>query len=456
MRKLGENAEISNDVDLIVTARGAWVENKQFVRNAGIAIKNGVIWDIDHASVIIQRYHANEIFENPSKIILPGLVDAHTHVLQYFLRGFIISQPFMVWTKVLIPYESTLSEEEACLSARFACLEMLRAGITGFADAGGPFPEVVCEVVDEMGLRAAITASIMDEGNFVPQTMKFSPEKAVQRLEHLFNEWNGKGQGRIKIFAGIRQIMTSSPELLKTISNFARMYSTGLHVHLAEDRAEVEFCFERYRCRPVEVFAEYGVFDNHVIAAHCIFISDQDVNILSKNKIYIVHCPAPNLLAQGFPKMWQFKAAGINVSIATDGAAWTRLDLFESMRLMHAATQAYYGLATHCFHVPSSELFRMITEIPAEASMFGTGVIAVGKPADLIMIDLDQPHLASLPIEDLGIIACLYFSSHDVSDVIVNGRILVKNKNVLIIDENEIKERIKDMGIGKICSRILK
>ena len=428
------------EVALVIHAALGYIDNR-LVPDVSLAINNGIIVDINKKEDILGRYKPEAILNGENKLLLPGLVDAHTHVSQQFLRGRLQEQPIMVWKKFLIPYESTLSEDDVYISTKCACLEMIKSGITGFADAGGPFPEVVCEVVEEMGLRAAITISAMDFGD-IPRNMKFSAEELIARLEKLFTNWHGKGNGRINVFGGIRQLMTSTPELIDVINDFVRVHQTGLHLHVAEDRAEIDFCLTKYGRRPVEWLNERGVLDNYVLAAHCIFISDNEAKILATKNVNVVHCPASNLSGQGFPKISQLLALDTNVSIATDGAGWSKLDLFELARLLSLSIQANYGLPIHSttLLLQGFELLNMITKAPAKACQFNSGVLEVGKNADVILVDINKPHL--IPNIDNITSLIVNLNAQDVSDVIINGKVVMKNGEVLCEDE----ERIKKLG----------
>lgn len=438
-------------VDLVINAALAYV-GQRLLPDISVAVNNGVIVSIDKKPDILQRYEPNVVLNAENKLLLPGLVDSHTHISQQFLRGYLLEQPIMVWKKFLIPYESTLSEDAVYISAKCACLEMIKSGITGFADAGGPFPEVVCEAVKEMGLRAAITLSSMDYGD-IPDTMKFSVEYILTRLEKLFTTWHGKEGGRIYIFGGIRQIMTSTPELINAINSFVRQHKTGLHLHLSEDRSEIDFCLAQYGRRPVEWLDEQGVLDNHVLAAHCIFILDNEAKILAKNQVNVAHCPASNLSGQGFPKVPELWALGTNISIASDGAGWSKLDLFELARLLSLSIQAHYGLPVHSTTslLQGYELLNMITIAPAKACQFNSGVIEVGKNADLILIDLNKPHL--IPNAENVYSLIVNLTGQDVSDVIINGKIVMKDREILCDDEEKIK-KLGNMEGRKILKRV--
>jgi len=428
---------IQENVDLIVKAGLAFVGTGEFIEDCAVAVRHGVIVDVGKADELEGRWKANTILGGDGKLLMPGLVDAHTHPAQQLLRGAVAEQLPMVWARILVPYESNLTAEDVYISSKVACLEMIKAGITSFADAGGPHTDAVCEAVSEMGLRAAIAPSTMDQGDFIPARMKRPTNEILKNWERLYRTWHGK-ENRIRIFLGLRQVMTSSPELVRSTAQMAEQFDTGVHIHLAEHRQEVEHCLTKYRKRPAEWLNEFGLLSPRLLAAHSILLSDREVKLLCEKAVNIVHCPRSNLSNHGFPKVTQFKTADANVALGSDGAAGGPLDIWFAMRLLQLATLVRFGLPVHDpIPLNSLELVQMATMGGARALLLEEeiGSVEVGKKADVILIDLNKPHLE--PCANPLIALTSYVQPADVTDVVVDGVILMKDREVLVCDEFE-------------------
>ena len=193
---------------------------------------------------------AKEVISGRGKLVMPGLIDGHTHTCQQLLRGRTANEYPMVWTRILVPFESNLTPEDCYYSAKLACLEMIKSGTTAFAESGSTHMGDVAEAVKESGMRAAIARSTMDIGGAIPDSMKISAEKNMQLTQDLYEKYQGAGEGRLDIWFAIRQVMTCSPELIREIGTEARRLKTGIHAHLCEHKDEVSFCLQHYGKRP--------------------------------------------------------------------------------------------------------------------------------------------------------------------------------------------------------------
>ncbi|MEM2001701.1 MAG: amidohydrolase family protein [Candidatus Methanomethylicaceae archaeon] len=429
-------------VDLIVKGGLVWLDGN-WVEDIAIAINRGQIVDLGATDRIVQRYVATDVLEAQGKFVIPGLVDAHTHLSQQLLRGYTIEQIPMIWARILIPYESVLSPEDVYVSAQLGCLEMIKAGIIGFADAGGPFPEAICAAAEEMGLYATVAPSYMDQGDFIPDNMKLSPDEIAKKFQTFYHKWNAKAAGRIRCFIGLRQIMTVSRELARTLIKLAADYNTGIHLHLAEHKDEVLFSLTHYGCRPVAWLEGMGFFDFHVLAAHCVLLTSVEIRKLVEHKVNIVHCPVANLTSHGFPKVAEIKALGGRVALGSDGASGSPLDLFEAARILYVATRGYYGLPVFdSSPLPVTELLGMMTLASSlAAGITKTGSIKVGNSADLVLIDYESPHLVPLARPEFSF--PMFVRASDVTDVIVMGKILMRNREVKVIDEIKLYEHAR-------------
>ena len=182
---------------------------------------------------------AKEVISGRGKLVMPGLIDGHTHTCQQLLRGRTANEYPMVWTRILVPFESNLTPEDCYYSAKLACLEMIKSGTTAFAESGSTHMGDVAEAVKESGMRAAIARSTMDIGGAIPDSMKISAEKNMQLTQDLYEKYQGAGEGRLDIWFAIRQVMTCSPELIREIlreNNVEQEEITWFVVHQANCR----------------------------------------------------------------------------------------------------------------------------------------------------------------------------------------------------------------------------
>lgn len=302
--------------------------------------------------------------------------------------------------------------------------------------------DAVAQAVVDSGIRACITRSTMDSGTSIPESMLETTEEAISRTESLYQEYHGVGDGRVAIWFGLRQAMTSTPELVVGVTVRARELGTGIHIHLAEHLDEVAHCLTQYKMRPAEWFDSFGLLGPDLIAAHSIRLSDREVKLVSERKVNVVHCPRSNLGNHGFGKTPLLQALGCNIALGTDGASGTRLDLFEQMRLLKSSIQARYGIEINDpLALPALDLLELVTQGGARAVMKSDeiGRVEVGRKADLILLNLDVPHLS--PTANLPKTIVMAASPDDVADVIVNGSWMIDNRQFRTLDEADIRHR---------------
>ena len=426
---------MTQEVDLLV--KGADVltldPGRPELRKHDVAIKEGKILQMGEGL----DYDSKLELSGKGKVLLPGLVDSHTHCFQIFLRGALSARDRTIrpiWLKVLMPFEADMKEEEAQVSSELACLNMIRKGITAFADAGGPYPQTLAMVAEESGLRARVTHSTMDKG----------PENYNRGVKHN-KELVGRLKGsRVKGWYSIRQIMVSSDELIAETIEAARKDDTGIHIHLNEEASEIEHSLSRWNERPFEHLHSKGYLDSRVLAAHCAFLSDNETRIIARDSPSVAHCPKIGLTYMTFPKIPRLLELGVNVALGSDGGSYTGLDLFTEMNIAIAAHVASYGTPFHDYEVITAlELLKMASTNGYRAiRQSDGGVIRPGALADLILIDRNRAHLR--PLHDLSNLP-LYATGNDVTDVVVDGQAVMKDGHVLTMDEAAVLKRAEEM-----------
>jgi len=411
-------------------------EDARVIRHADIAIDKGYIKDIGR----LEGYEGAEEIDARNKVAMPGFVDAHTHPFQILLRGSLSLRELNVhpiWLKVLIPFEAEMNEEEATISAQLAVLNMIKKGITAYADAGGPYPDILGRITDVAGIRGRITYSTMDTSPFENYRHTAEENRALVR------KWGTSG--RVQGYYSIRQIMTSSDELIESTMRYAEEDGVRVHMHLAEEFSEVEHALNRWGTRPVEHLYKKGLLSGRLIAAHSAFLSDDEVQMYAETGVNVVHCPTINMTYMTFPKVPQMLRKGINVALGSDGGSYRGLDMFTEMNVAMASLIGHFGTPYYDFgslqlasilRMATSNGYRAIGEVMA-------GEIRVGYKADIILIDTNRPHL--VPLYDPASLP-LFATGNDVSDVIVDGKVVMKDRRVLTMDEEAIIEKVREIS----------
>ncbi|WP_150274688.1 amidohydrolase family protein [Paenibacillus tepidiphilus] len=431
---------MKEQADILITNCSLMTPDFEIAEGQTVVIRDTRIVDIGPSETLNGKYEGKETLRGKGKLLMPGLVDAHTHTCQQFLRGRTLGEYPMIWSRILVPFESSLREEDVYLGAQVSCLEMMKSGTTTFAESGGVHMHKVAETVIESGLRAAITCSTMDIGPFIPDSMKAaSPEDAAARIEELYRSYNGAGEGRLRIWFALRQVMTSTPALMSLMADKAREYGAGLHVHLAEHRDEVSYCLQHYQKRPAEVFDMFGALGPNMLAAHNVVLSEGEIALMKERGVKVVHCPRSNFGSHGFPKTPTMMQQGLSIGMGSDGAAGSSLSLFDEMRVFRSGLHAFWGLPIFDpVVIPAEELIRMATAGGAAALQIPDeiGTIEIGKKADLILIDTDQPHI--WPNHRMIPTIVEAVNGSDVKDSIIDGAIVMKDRQILTMDEERI------------------
>lgn len=430
--------------DLIIKNCSVMMPDFSIKKEQDILIQDSFIMKITDTD---DGYESKEVLNGKNKLVMPGLVDGHTHTCQQLLRGRTANEYPMVWTRILVPYESSLTPEDCYWSAKLACLEMIKSGTTAFAESGSTHMGDVANAVIESGMRAALARSTMDIGDAIPDCMKESSELNILHTEALYDKYQGTGDGRVDIWFAIRQVMTCSPELIREIGKEARRLKTGIHAHLCEHKDEVSFCLQHYQKRPAEFLDDMGVLGPNLLTAHNVVLSERDIDLLGERNVKLIHCPRANYANHGFPKTPRILQNNMSLGLGCDGASRPNLSLFAEMKHLLYGTMAFWGIPIFDPDIIcAKDLLKMITVGGARALQHEAelGTIEEGKKADLITINLMQPHLT--PTHNLlnTLVDCA--AEHDVTDSVINGKIVMRDRNVLTMNEEEIiKECSKRM-----------
>ncbi|MDC7286637.1 amidohydrolase [Blautia schinkii] len=421
--------------DILITHASCLTEDMEIRDEQAIAVKDGRILDVCAQESAGELYRASETVDGRDKLWMPGLVDGHMHTGQQLLKGRVLDELPMIWTRIMLPFESTLTPEKMELSAGLASLEMIKAGTTGFVDAGSYFMDKAAEVYARSGLRGVLSHSTMDQGNF-PESIRETAVQAVESTDRLYDSWHG--QGNLKVFYSLRALMNCSRELTVKAAERAREKGTFLQAHMNEYAGEVNYTLEKYQKRPVEYLDSIGVLGENFVAAHGIMLSAHERELLAECGAKVVHCPFSNC-AKGVPDTPALVEAGICTGLGTDGTAHGGLSLWNEMKIFRSVMNAVWGSKNADPAVmPAKTILKMATENGAEllGEKGSLGVLKKGYRADIISIDWNKPHLLPTAKRVNTLVECV--TGGDVCDSMVEGRFLMRGGEVLTLDEEKL------------------
>lgn len=428
-----EKNENKTVCDLLIRDTTLLVRFDCLEKHWDLAASDGKI--LEAGEGLAEKYEAEEVIDGRKKLFMPGLIDCHMHTGQQLLKGLVLDGKPIIWTRIMLPFESTLTPEKMTLSAQTAALEMIRSGTTGFIDAGSYFMEDAASVYEKSGLRGALSYSTMDEAG-LPDSIAMDADEAVRRTDALYDRFHKKGN--LKVYYSLRALNSCSNRLVELASQRARERKTVLQAHMNEYMGEVNGILEREGRLPYEYLEKMGVLDSHFLGAHSLILSEREMELIQERGSKVCHCPFSNC-GKAVPDTPKLLSMGIPVGLGTDGAAHGGLSLWNEMKIFRSIMNIYHGVPNRDPKVmPAEQIFRILLEGGADAldEPGQLGQLEPGYKADLIGINLDQPHLC--PTGNLlhTLFECV--NAGDVWDMIVDGRVIMKDREVKTMDEERI------------------
>ncbi|MFQ4142225.1 amidohydrolase [Chlorogloeopsis sp. ULAP02] len=425
-----QNVELIVGGDFVVTMN----EAQPVIQNGAIAIQDGKIVAVDTKDKIVASYKAATTLPGEGMVLMPGLINGHSHSAMVLFRGLADDLALEDWLQnYIFPAEAKFVDENFVrVGEQLACWEMIRGGTTTFVDMYFE-PDVAAEVVNECGLRAVIAPSSID----FPSPGFQGWDDAFAAAVDFVKRWKGKNPRIIPAIAA-HAPYTVSPENLTQAIGAARQYDVPLTIHVAETQTEVKDVEQRYNATPVQHLENLGFLEPRVFAAHMVWPNENEIDLLAKRGVGVIHNPDSNLkLASGFAPIPAMLKAGVKVGLGTDGAASNNdLDMWEAIRL---TALIHKGITLNPTVVPAKTVLRMATLGGAEALNLADriGAIKVGLQADVIQVQLTEPHLT--PLYD--VISHLVYTAdaQDVDTVIVNGQVLMHRRKMLTVNPDQIR-----------------
>ena len=380
-----------------------------------------------------------EVLDGTDKAIIPGFINTHTHASMTLFRGYGDDLPLMTWLEDYIwPVEAQMTAHDVYVGARLACLEMLRSGTTCFLDMY-MHPLETAKAVEEMGLRAHLSYTLFDQGN--AERAELDRKRSYEYFDR-FKEFSD----RITFTLGPHAIYTVSGEQLQFCHQFAVEHNVKIHLHLSETKGEIDECVRQHGLTPVRYLGKLGILSEHLVLAHVVWIDDEEMDLLAKHNVSVVHNPASNLkLASGYAfKYEEMKRRGIRIGIGTDGCSSSNnLDMVVAMKLASFLGKGWRFDSTAC---KADDIFASATSVGADILGIPAGRVEEGTLADVCLVDLNTPELVPLNSLTSNLVYATSGSSC-VDTVIVDGRILMRDKYVpgqeaIIAEAREVARRL--------------
>lgn len=433
----------------------------KIIRNGAIAIEGDRIVDVGKTFQLERKYGSLEKIDAKNMAVLPGLIDAHAHLVEALHRGLMGDLSLIDWlTKRSWPLAEATTEQDAKIGASVCCLEMIKSGTTCFVEpmlfSKYNFDEIA-KVIDKVGIRGVLAKALMGKVGYGLLDKDMS-DRLTEKWESSLNEavimikkWNGKAQGRIKVWLGPRVMSACTPELGHKIAETAEKFNVGITLHCAEVKEDVNCIMTEYGMSPAKFLQEIGLLNSKVLLAHAIWLTEKDINMMANAGAKVVHNPSANMkLASGFAKIPDMLKHGVVVGLGCDGGMVNGCyDMFREMKI---AAFIHKGVTLNPLSIMDETVLKMATINGAKALNWEDeiGSIEIGKKADIILIDLKKPHM--VPITNT--VSNLVYSAVgcDVDTTIVNGRLIMQNRKVLTMNEEKILDEAQSIALKFITT----
>lgn len=406
------------------------IKNGYIVSMATEIHKGDILIEDDRISRIgMIECDVDKVIDATNKIVMPGLINAHTHVGMSLFRGYSDESELMEWlSKKIWPVENNMTKSDVYHASLLSGIEMIKSGTTTFNDHYF-YEEETARAAELLGLRAILARAIIS-----------SEEEAIKRIaeaEELYNNWHNKCDGRIKVCVGLHAPYTCPPDTMKMGVKLADRLGTPIHIHYLETRDEVKQMREMYNMTSTEYLKKAGVFNYHVMLAHGVQVDADSLETLKDISGGIIHNPISNQkLGSGIADIKKLRDNGINVALGTDGQGSTNtLDMFEEIKSAAYLQKVLYNSATA---LSAEDVIKMATIEGAKVLGIDSevGSLEEGKKADIIIIDTNKPHLC--PLHNIYSLLAYSVNGADVQTSIIDGKVVMEDRKITSIDEEDV------------------
>jgi len=421
------------------------VDEGKIYRDGAVAIEDDRIVAVGPTDEVVRDYRGERTFDAKGCIVLPGFVNAHNHSDGDTLcRGYgldmLVALDYFMQFKW--PRLKAMTERDYYIGALLCYTEMVRTGTTFMADnyyaPKGVNSDGVPKAAQEVGIRSVLVRGYHDHQLFMPPEFMEGGDELVKEYESLYQRWDNKADGRIRVWVGPVNLLYNTPESIIKLHEVARKHKSGLHSHVAEDRKGTQIIKERFGKGYLEVFSELGVMDERFQAAHSIYLSEREIELLRVHGSTAVHNPAGNMMnSAGIAPVVKMRRSGVRVALGTD----TKMDMIAAMKFA-ACLQKIANMDPSA--LKAYDVLEMATIEGARA--YGVddqlGSLKVGKKGDVVMVNLRKPY--SMPIKDPVQNMVYFLSGADVENVIIDGKIVVEQGKVTTVDEEEVMRKAQE------------
>jgi 5-methylthioadenosine/S-adenosylhomocysteine deaminase len=425
---------------------------RQIYSDGAVAIAGRDIVAVGRTQDVLARHKAPHVIDASGKLVMPGLIDGHNHAFQYLSKGIGDDVDIMTWLyKRVYPYETHVNAEEAYVGALGNYVQMIKSGTTCFNEPGGYHVDSLAQAAVDVGIRGILnrsTRDIADQGAPLPEKLFETLDVNLREGEAAVSKWNNAAEGRLKCWFGLRYVFNVSDELCRGIKALADQYGVGIHAHAAAVEGENEAIQERFGKRSLERYHDVGLFGPNLYLVHMGYPNEREIGWLKEHDVKVAHCPSASMHGAygviGQRMMKRMIELGLTISLGTDSATAGRyLDMVRIMYLTACAHRDQFADATI---MGAYKAMEMATIQGARALLWDKeiGSLETGKRADVIVIDMSglrwHPNLD--PVRSLVYAA----DGDDVETVIIDGRVVMKDRVVLTVDEERVKRDVIAAG----------
>ncbi len=424
---------------------------RQIYRKGAIYIENDKIVEVGKTENL-KAHKAEHIIDAKNKIVMPGLIDTHVHLAQALIRGCADDVSLVDWLKKYVwVLQGNFTHDDGKVSAELCMAEMVRTGTTSFVECmihSRYGFDGIAKSVERVGMRAALSKIVMDSTGYADSAdimypgMVENAEECLTETEQMYNKWHGKADGRIQVWYGLRSLGGVTPELFKEVAHLTREKNTHMTMHLGEVVDDVRYVKENFNTNLTGFARDHDLLGSEMIFAHGIHFEDAELKTLAESKSNVSHCPASNTkLASGFAKIPKMLELGVPVSLGCDGGPSN--NTYDMIREMRLAALIHKAVVSDPLVVSAENVIEMATLGGAVAMGIDdrVGSLEAGKLADIILIDMYDLGLTP-PVNP---VSNLVYSGNGLSvdTTIVNGKVLMSNKQLLTLDEEEVKMKAR-------------
>ncbi len=431
---------------------------RRVIPDGAIMIEGSRIIDVGRTNELHSKYTPEQRIDASRKLLIPGLIDCHVHLAQALIRGCADDVALIDWLgKYVWPLQGNYDAEDGRVSAELCMLEMMKSGTTSFIEAMLHTRygfDGIAKSLEKSGMRGYLGKTIMDTPAYGRKQMMYpgmieDGDKSLGETIRMFDRWNGKADGRISVWFGPRSLGACSKPLYEKIAEEAAKRKAGITMHLCEIQEDVTYALRKFKKRPVAFANEVGLLTPRTTLAHAIWLTDRDIATLSKSGTTIAHCPSSNTkLASGIARVPEMLDKGVNVALGCDGGPSN--NSYDMIREMKLAAYLHKVRLSDPLTMPAQRILEMATLGGARALGMEDklGSLEAGKLADIVLVNLDSVHM--IPnnnyVSDLVYAGC----GHEVDTVIIDGKIVMENRRVNTLDEQEIVQKARERASAVI------